>query len=486
MVQPRQRSPRALLPLLLAVLLLLGPSAALGAAQADADAQEAAWRQAQAQVRPVATAVPEVPVQEAVGSPVSAEAVQGRLAERAASRWLGGPEATSLVVRDVETGAVLADLGADRALHPASVTKLLTAAAVVTAFPADRTFATRVVSGPEPDTITLVAGGDMMLAPGAGDPQEVTGRAGLGDLAGQVATTLEGTGLGTADQPVRLRLDISYAAGPATPQGWTDFQLRQGYTGRIAMLGTVSDRAAIGDPAPSDPAQSAARTFREALLERGVEVAGDLDEPVRTADLSDAQPDPAEVLGQVESAPVGELLGLGLVESDNALLEQLARQAAVSQGGSTAPADVAGWVVGTVQEEYGLDTSQVRLADVSGLSEGSLVPASTVGELLVAAAGGEHPQLQAVLGDLPIAGYTGTLWDRFHLAVHEPAVGVARAKTGSLPGITSLAGYVVTRDGRLLAYVVLAEGIGPDGAVLEARSVLDAMIASLAACGCGQ
>jgi D-alanyl-D-alanine carboxypeptidase/D-alanyl-D-alanine-endopeptidase (penicillin-binding protein 4) len=169
--------------------------------------------------------------------------------------------------------------------------------------------------------------------------------------------------------------------------------------------------------------------------------------------------------------------------SDNAMVEQLARQAAVMDGANTSPAAVRDWVVGQVSG-YGIDMTGVELADVSGLSDGTRIPARVLGDLLVVGADGSRPELQGVLGELPIAGYSGTLWDRFALDKQRPAVGVARAKTGALPGVSSLAGLVVTSDGRLIAYAMLADEVGRDGAGLEARSVLDSMVAELASCGC--
>src|SRR5690606_11477874 len=136
----------------------------------------------------------------------------------------------------------------------------------------------------------------------------------------------------------------------------------------------------------------------------------------------------ARTLGVVESAPVGEVLGLALTESDNALTEQLVRQAAVRAGVATDQEAVNAWVVQQVGG-YGIDTAGVRLADVSGLSDGTTVPARVVADVLAAAVDGDHPELQSVVARLPVAGYNGTLWDRFHLPVHAPAVGVARAKT---------------------------------------------------------
>lgn len=472
---------------LLAALVL----AAGTGAPASPAAGEAELRSAQAEVRPrpsPAVPMPVVPVSD--GTPVAGEALAAAVADELADTWLG--ERVAITVRDAATGEHLLDRDADLAVTPASLTKLLSAAAVVTTLSVDERFRTSVVAGSEPGELVLVAGGDMLLDPGEGDPGAVVGRAGLADLARQVAAALEADPAATAPSddaaatsapagpaPVRLTLDTSYAAGPDRPPGWTDYWLRQGYTGPVTMLGLVRDRAVLFDPAPADPAQHAARAFHRALEDAGVEVAGEPGDPVPQA----VAPEGARTLGVVESAPVGEVLAVALVESDNALTEQLVRQAAVRAGVTPDQEAVNAWVVEQVAG-YGIDTTGVRLADVSGLSDGTTVPARVVADVLAAAASGEHPALQSVVARLPVAGYNGTLWDRFHLPVHAPAVGVARAKTGSLPGVTSLAGVVVTADGRLLVYAMVADRIGRDGAALEARSVLDEIVAELARCGC--
>lgn len=446
--------------------------AASGVTAGDTAAQDADRPQVAPVPDPVLTPVTE-------GEPVHPEAVQTLLADELDSDWLGDAQHVGVAVFDVATGEKLFSRMADTGLTPASTTKLLAAAAIVRTLPMDEPFRTRVVTGPEPDMVVLVAGGDMMLASGAGDPDAVEGHAGLGDLADQTAAALRERGLGVDGHQVRLRLDTSYASGPIRPQGWTDYWLDEGFTGPITMLGLAQDRALPYNPAPRDPAQETAIAFRAALVERGIDVGGG----PRTEVPREAARDGADMLGEVESAPARDVLAEAMSSSDNAMVEQLARQAAVADGVSTEPAAVRDWVVQQVAA-YGVDTSGVTISDVSGLSDGSRIPVQVLGELLVIGADGSHPEFAEVLGELPIAGYTGTLWDRFHLDVQDPAVGVARAKTGSLPGVSSLAGLVVTRDSRLLAYAVIADDIGRDGAGLEARSVIDTVIAELAACGC--
>jgi serine-type D-Ala-D-Ala carboxypeptidase/endopeptidase (penicillin-binding protein 4) len=84
----------------------------------------------------------------------------------------------------------------------------------------------------------------------------------------------------------------------------------------------------------------------------------------------------------------------------------------------------------------------------------------------------------AILSGLPVAGYDGTLFDRGDAGA---APGTVRAKTGTLLGVHALSGTVVTTDGRLLAFAVIADGSGSDAA---AEAALDDFAAALAACGC--
>lgn len=435
-------------------------------------------------------------------------ALDAAIEDELGSDWLGPRSRRAVTVRDALTGDVLAGRNADRAVTPASTAKILSAAAIVTGLDVEHTFSTRVVAGASPDEIVLVAGGDMLLAREGGDPGAVAGHAGLGDLAELTAAALEARGV-TGE--VAVLLDLQHVAGPHKLDSWSDFWIDEGYAGRIVQLGLAEDLALPFYPAPRQPEQEVARAFASALVEAGVKVAEtdgeaagspDWDAEVVTAPAdptaaqgaqgadddasATAAPRAGQELARVESAPMREVLALALALSDNAMVEQLARQAAVAAGRTADQPDVLAWIEESLAQVYGLDLTGLGLADASGLSSGTRLTVDAVADILVAGADGSHPDLQSVLaaGGLPIAGYTGTLAPRFHLPVHAPAIGNARAKTGSLPGVTSLAGTVVTADGRLLVFAMTADDIGEDGAVLEARSVLDEIVAELARCGC--
>lgn len=418
---------------------------------------------------PPASTAPLAPPSESAPLP-DAAALRAHLASALADPALG--PSVGATVRDAATGAHLLDVDADRPRVPASMVKLLTAAAVGATLDPAATLATRVVSG-APGEVVLVAGGDSLLASGPGDPAAVAGRAGLGDLAEQVAGSLQASGT-TA---VRLRLDTTFAAGPRYPAGWRMVDVRAGYTTGVAMLALAAHRPEPGRPSPPQPERAVALAFATALQALGVTVS-------LAPETTWAQPAPpsAPELGRVESAPVADLLALALADSDNALTESLARQAAVDTGRpATFPAAVQ--MVRETVTGLGVDLTGVRLRDTSGLSAGQAVPARVLGDVLSLGTTGRSASLRTVVTRLPVAGLDGTLAERFMTVRTRPAAGVARAKTGTLTGASGLAGTLVDRDGRVLSYVVLADAVPPTG-TLAARGALDRFVAALATCGC--
>jgi serine-type D-Ala-D-Ala carboxypeptidase/endopeptidase (penicillin-binding protein 4) len=128
--------------------------------------------------------------------------------------------------------------------------------------------------------------------------------------------------------------------------------------------------------------------------------------------------------------------------------------------------------------DAGIDVTGVTLSDGSGLSQQDRVPASVLTAVVRGTADDSLDGTSAILSGLPVAGYDGTLFDRGDAGA---APGTVRAKTGTLLGVHALAGTVVTIDGRLLAFAVVADGSGSDAA---AEAALDDFAAALAACGC--
>ncbi len=119
--------------------------------------------------------------------------------------------------------------------------------------------------------------------------------------------------------------------------------------------------------------------------------------------------------------------------------------------------------------------------DGSGLSRDNLLDPDTLTVLLELAGSAAQPDLRAILTGLPVAGFNGSLTERF---VDEDGLGFVRAKTGTLTGVSGLAGTVTDADGRPMVFALLADEIDLLD-TLGARAALDAAASALAACRCG-
>jgi D-alanyl-D-alanine carboxypeptidase/D-alanyl-D-alanine-endopeptidase (penicillin-binding protein 4) len=103
----------------------------------------------------------------------------------------------------------------------------------------------------------------------------------------------------------------------------------------------------------------------------------------------------------------------------------------------------------------GLDANKYRIADGSGLSLYNYVTVELLVTLLRHA--WRTPSVsKALMPALPVAGVDGTLKSRMQKTL---AQGNVRAKTGTLTGISSLAGYCTAPNGHELAFAIINQGI---------------------------
>ena len=398
-------------------------------------------------------------------------ALAARLDALATDAWLR--PSVGVIIRDGLTGATLYTREATRPRLAASTQKLLAAAAIVTDLDVHQTLDTTVARGTTGDQVVIVAGGDTVLGRGAGDPSRVGGRAGLGDLAGQVATSLLAAGTRTAT----VSVDLSFAAGPVYPSTWEMADVGAGATQGVHMIGLDAERPRIGHASPADPPLSVARAFATQLSGLGITV------KVAPRATWAATRVGTERLGVIHSAPLGDVLALALDESDNAMTEGLCRMAAVESGVKSDFRSTAAHVVARLRQ-LRVRTSGVSLLDCSGLSRGQATPVTAISDVLTLATTGRNAALQDLVAKLPVAGLTGTLTDRFTDERARSVVGVPRAKTGTLTGTSGVAGTTVDADGRLLSFVAVADQVPDSVGTLAARAALDRFVAGLTRCGC--
>jgi D-alanyl-D-alanine carboxypeptidase/D-alanyl-D-alanine-endopeptidase (penicillin-binding protein 4) len=418
------------------------------------------------------------------GAPApTAAGVQAAIDELVRGGALG--EAVSVAVVDALTGQRLYGHQPDRPTVPASTIKLVTAATVLAALGPEHRLATVAVAGAEPAEVVLVGGGDPTLA--AGPDGFYPGAARLDRLAGQVRAAL-------GDRPVsRVTVDATAFRGPR--QGpWTEDIQTSGFVGPITALMTDGGRI---DPDPEQDQRPSARyqapdlaageVFAELLgapagaVTRGPAPARPPDLPARPGGRAQP-PAPGTELGRVSSPPLQRLVEIMLVSSDNVVAEALARQVALAAG---EPASFAGAAAAMAAglDRLGVPLRGGELADGSGLSRDNRLTASLLTELVARAAGRQQPHA-GLLAALPVAGWSGTLADRYRSPQPRTTAGagLVRAKTGSLNRVDALAGMVTTAEGRVLAFAVLADDVPVDQS--RARTALDRIASTLAGCGC--
>ncbi|BCI55510.1 D-alanyl-D-alanine carboxypeptidase [Mycolicibacterium litorale] len=446
----------------IAVLLLVAvvvAAAAVLTTGRDSDAQAA---------RPVpapATANPAVvPVADTAPSPTNA-GLAAALAPALADPNLGELAGR---VTDAITGERLWDQRADVPMQPASTNKVLTAAAALLTLDREARLTTTVVAGDQkrdPGLVVLKGGGDPTLsAAPRGTDTWYRDAARIGDLADQVRRS--------GIEPTAVAVDVSAYSGPDMAPGWDPLDIPGG---DIAPMAPVMLDAGRTQPVSEEsrrsttPAADAGRALATALRIDPAAVRV-LPGPYRGG----------RQIAAVQSPPLMERLRVMMNASDNVMAEAIGREVADQLGRPQSFEGATQAVLGQLRKA-GIDTGHARLFDSSGLSVDDRLTALTLDEVITAATGDEQPALRPLVDLLPIAGGSGTLSNRYlDTPAGREAAGWLRAKTGSLTGTNALAGIVTDARGRVLTFALMSNNAGPTG-----RTALDALAATLRACGCG-
>ena len=355
-----------------------------------------------------------------------------------------GPGASALVV-DADSGETIYARGANAARVPASVNKLhITAAALMRLGPearlaTDVLFARPPLDGVLDGNLYLRGGGDFTY--GAAQTRrlaEALADGGLTEVRGRVVGD-EALFDGRRGPP-----SAGFAVSP--------------WVGPLSALSY--ERGASGASWPrfqSRPALFAAQRFERALARAGVRV--------RRRARTGMAPASATLVLSMPSAPVGSLVAAVNQPSDNFGAEMLIKLLGARFAGQGSTAEGAR-VVTEAMSELGV---RARVADGSGLSRANRTTAAQVVTLLQ----GMDASVDAAAfsSSLAVAGRSGTLRRRMRGTA---AAGRCRAKTGTLTGISALAGYCSARRGRV-AFAFLMNGVD----VATARRRQDRMVATL-------
>lgn len=448
---PSLRSRRALVASIAAVLVVLAAVAIGVVALTWGDDDAAPARPRPALVTPTPVVNPVDPNAPAPAAAALTTQVGAALADPGLGKLTG-------VVTDARTGQVLWSSDPTAPQTAASVTKLLVASAALLTFDPTSRITTNVVEGPGGQVILVGAGDPTLSAAAPGEKSWFTDAPRIADLARQ----LKANGV-TATS---VAVDTSAYTGPTFVSSWERADIAAGNITPIEPVMLDSGRTKQENYAPrtDTPAADAAAALAKEL---GVKTSGKA-----------TAPQGAKVLAGVRSATLSVRLRDMMIHSDNVLAETLAIDLAKQIGAGSSHADGLA-AIRKVLGDKGIDLSGVSLADASGLSEKTTLPAKVLDDLLVAASGDAEPRLRPLLDTLPVAAASGTLADRFS-GPSGVAAGWARAKTGTLSETNSLAGIVQDVDGRVLAFALVTNGTSAD----RARPSLDNVVAQLRRCGC--
>ena len=181
--------------------------------------------------------------------------------------------------------------------------------------------------------------------------------------------------------------------------------------------------------------------------------------------------DTAQLVCRCEHS-LNQLLSHMMRESDNLYAECLFYQLAASYGMPPASAVHAFTLEKQLISRLGLNGNNYCLADGSGLSLYNYLTAEIVTQLLRYAWQTDSIR-EFLLPALPVAGEEGTLAYRMK---NTAATGNVHAKTGTLFGISSLAGYLTTAKGHQLCFCIFNQGIMK---VSEGRAFQDRVCTAL-------
>lgn len=185
--------------------------------------------------------------------------------------------------------------------------------------------------------------------------------------------------------------------------------------------------------------------FSDVLSNMGIKVVGEV--------TFGAAPKDSSMIAHHASEPLTELITDMLKKSDNviagALFKKLGQLYTKKQGtwetGSMAVSQI-------LAKHTGMSLSGLKILDGSGLSPSNLTTPAQMMQVLDFAF--HHSATNdAFISALPIAGVDGTLKHRLSNIARR-----VRAKTGTISGVVSLAGYVSTADNEVLAFVIMVNG----------------------------
>ncbi len=222
----------------------------------------------------------------------------------------------------------------------------------------------------------------------------------------------------------------------------------------------------------SSPSLYAGDVFKEFLLREGIKVAGSV--------VEGTVPNSAVCYLRFDSYPLASTIYWLNKHSNNFMAEQICMAMGADAHGPPGTREKGLAVIRDFLLAKGVDRSHFSLAEGSGLSRSNQISASALVKVLrdVSNDFSSSPEFMSSFG---ISGVDGTMKERF---TDQKVKRRIRAKTGTLRGVNSLAGYGISPDGKAFVFAVLVNSQQKGTGFIDygdriIRSIMDLPMSSL-------
>ncbi len=199
--------------------------------------------------------------------------------------------------------------------------------------------------------------------------------------------------------------------------------------------------------AVANPALKTQHTIKDFLREVGIHYSGNVtfgNLPIKT---------PLTMLVKLTSASIDDMISHMLLKSDNLYAESFARTVGYTLLGSGTTEGATKAIKSIIQKSYGVNIGELHMEDGSGLSHLDIVTPIFMVELLTKV-------YNSIIGKrffnaLPSSGEDGSLAYRMVGKLQ----GKVHAKTGTLAGVSTLSGYLLTKKNHLVSFSIMLNNL---------------------------